>query len=305
VKDFYFLVPNRVRRERAGRLHCGEREKLQQVVLEHVPQHSRFLVVLAPPLHPDRLRGRDLHVRDVVPVPQRLEDRVREAEDEDVLDAFLTEVVIDAIDLVLAELVEHEPVERLCRFEAAAERLFDHHAAPGPLLVRMRALGEPVRAEVFEGRLEHAGRNRQIEKSVLLLVRGARLDLLEPLLDVPVGVVLREIAAGVERPLTEPLPDVVVDFVDLVGVRHRLAHQGAIPFVGILIARHAQQGEVVRQELLLRQIVDRRDELALGEIAGPAEDHHRARVGLVTASTLSWRADQRHRNRSSHDFFTA
>jgi hypothetical protein len=102
VKNLNLLVANRIRCKGARRLHCGEREQLQQVVLEHVPQHARFLVILAASFHSDGFRGRDLNVRDVVPVPQWLEDRVRKAEDEDVLDAFFAEIVIDAINLVLS-----------------------------------------------------------------------------------------------------------------------------------------------------------------------------------------------------------
>ena len=46
---------------------------------------------------------RDLHVVDVLLVEQRLEDAVGEAEDQDVLDGLLAEVVIDAVDLALVE----------------------------------------------------------------------------------------------------------------------------------------------------------------------------------------------------------
>ena len=69
------------------RLHRRERQQLQQVVLEHVANDARFLVVLAALLDADGLGRRDLHVRDALPVPERLEDRVREAEHEDVLNA--------------------------------------------------------------------------------------------------------------------------------------------------------------------------------------------------------------------------
>ena len=40
---------------------------------------------------------------DVVPVPERLEDPVGEAEDQEVLDRLLAEVVVDAVDLLLDE----------------------------------------------------------------------------------------------------------------------------------------------------------------------------------------------------------
>ena len=158
---------------------------------------------------------------------------------------------------------------------------------------------------MLESRLENARRNRQIEQSVSLLHWRTRLDLREPLLDVHIGVVFREISACVKRPLAEPLPDVVVDLVDLVGVGHRFAHYRAITLIGVLITRYAQQREVVGQKLLLSQVIDGWNELALGEVARATEDHHCARVSLVAVSAFSRRAHQRNGNRSSHDFFTA
>ena len=56
-------------------------------------------------LDADGLGGGDLHVIDVAPVPDRLEHAVAEAEHEQVLDGFLAEIVIDAIDLVLVEVL--------------------------------------------------------------------------------------------------------------------------------------------------------------------------------------------------------
>ena len=47
------------------------------------------------------LRHGDLHMVDVVAVPERLEDRVGEARHQDVLHGLLAEVVIDAVDLAL------------------------------------------------------------------------------------------------------------------------------------------------------------------------------------------------------------
>ena len=51
----------------------------------------------------DFLGHRDLHVVDVIAVPDRLEDRVGKPQHEQVLHRLLAQVVIDAIDLLLAE----------------------------------------------------------------------------------------------------------------------------------------------------------------------------------------------------------
>jgi hypothetical protein len=71
------------------------------VALHHVPEGAGAVVVAGPSLDADRLRGRDLHVVDVVPVPDRLEEDVGEAERKDVLDGLFPQVVIDAVDLAL------------------------------------------------------------------------------------------------------------------------------------------------------------------------------------------------------------
>ena len=69
------------------------------MILDHVPQRSRFLVVAAAAFDANRLRGRNLNVIDITAVPQGLENSIAEPEGKDVLNRFLAEVVIDAVDL--------------------------------------------------------------------------------------------------------------------------------------------------------------------------------------------------------------
>ena len=51
----------------------------------------------------------------------------------------------------------------------------------------------------------------------------------------------------------------------------RLGRQG--------VARQADDGELAGEQLARCQVVERRDQLALGQVAGRAEDDHDARVG--------------------------
>ena len=91
-----------------GRLHREQADGLEQVVLDDVAQRADLLVELAPALHAEVLRHRDLHLAHVVAVPDRLEERVGEPEVEDVLDRLLAEVVVDPEDVLLGEdRVEH------------------------------------------------------------------------------------------------------------------------------------------------------------------------------------------------------
>ena len=80
------------------------------MILHHVAQGTRFFVESAPVTDADRLRDRDLHVVDVVAVPNGLEDAVGKAEHEDVLHRLLAQVVIDAEHLVFLEIAGEQCV---------------------------------------------------------------------------------------------------------------------------------------------------------------------------------------------------
>ena len=72
------------------------------MVRHHVAQRAGRVVEPSPPLDRDRLCHGDLHVVDVVAVPDRLEQAVGEPHDHDVLDRLLAQIVVHAEDLVLA-----------------------------------------------------------------------------------------------------------------------------------------------------------------------------------------------------------
>ena len=73
------------------------------MALHHVAQRPGAVVVAGPAFNANRLGRGDLHVVDVVPIPDRLEEDVGEAKGQNVLNGFFPEVVIDAIDLALGE----------------------------------------------------------------------------------------------------------------------------------------------------------------------------------------------------------
>ena len=114
-----------------GRLHGDEAEELHDVVLDDVAECSGGLVEGAAAFDADGFGGGDLDVVDVVAVPDVLEDAVGEAEDEDVLDGLLAEVVVDAEDLVFVEDLVDFVVEGAGGVEVVAEGLLDDDADPG------------------------------------------------------------------------------------------------------------------------------------------------------------------------------
>ena len=137
------------------------------MVLHHVAQRARRLVVAAAAFDADRLGHRDLHVVDVAAVPDRLEDAVGEAEDHQVLDGLLAQVVIDAVDLRLAEGRGQFLVQGTGGGDVAAERLLDDDPPPRRI-VRSRdgALVEARAAEALGDLAEQGRWHRQVEQRV-------------------------------------------------------------------------------------------------------------------------------------------
>jgi hypothetical protein len=75
-------------------------------VVDHdVAQRSDRVVEVAAILDAERLGHRDLDRLDVVPAPDRLEDRVLEPEVEDLLDSHLPEVVVDPVQLGFVDVL--------------------------------------------------------------------------------------------------------------------------------------------------------------------------------------------------------
>ena len=135
AQDLDLLVAQRIGLERRRRLHRDQADQLEQVVLEDVARRAGLLVERAAVLDADRLGHRDLHVVDVAAVPERLEDAVAEPEDQQVADRLLAQVVVDAIDLRLAEDLADLAVEPLRRFEVVPERLLDDDPPPAAVVV--------------------------------------------------------------------------------------------------------------------------------------------------------------------------
>ena len=77
------------------RLHGGQGQKLQHVVLHHVAQRAGLVVEPEPPFHAHGLGDGDLHMVDAAGVPQRLEEGVGEPQGDQVLDRLLAQVVVD------------------------------------------------------------------------------------------------------------------------------------------------------------------------------------------------------------------
>ena len=106
------------------------------MILDHVPQCARVVVVLGTGAHAEVLADRDLHGVDPLPVPRGLDERIGEPEYQQILNGFLPEIVIDPVDLILAEVLVNELVQVAGRCEILSEGFLDDEPGPSPAPVQ-------------------------------------------------------------------------------------------------------------------------------------------------------------------------
>src|ERR1700722_8358505 len=107
------------------------------MVLQHIANSTGFLIKRPSPFDTNRLSSRDLDMVNVVAIPDRLKDAVAEAEDENILNGLLTEIVIDTKDLIFGQHIVNLVVELASRLKISAKRLLDDHTHP-VLIARLR-----------------------------------------------------------------------------------------------------------------------------------------------------------------------
>ena len=258
LEHLELLVTDRLPVDPRRGLHRDQAEQLQQVVLEHVAQRAGLVVVAAAGADADGLGDGDLHVVDRGAVPQRLEEAVREAGDEEVLHALLAQVVVDAEDLRLVEDRADGVVDRLRRGEVVPDRLLQHD--PGHL-VDQAVLGQACRDGA-----EEAGCAGQVVDP-----DAAGVDVPEPLGErAPVGLV--DVDADVLEAGDELFGRLGVE----VGGGHE-AGQLAADLVAVAVvveacSRRGDDADVGGQLPVAVALVEGGQQLADGEVAGAAED---------------------------------
>ncbi len=168
------------------------------MVRHHVSQGACSLVEATAALDTHSFGRRDLHMVDMIAVPERLEDAVGKAQHQNILDRFFAEKMIDPIDLVFGQHPEDLRVECLRRCEVVPKRLFDYH--PPPRLLRL--LGQPYVAELFDHRTKEPIRDRQIKQYIGGIV--VLLPLGQQSLETCEGFRLSKVSAHVADALGQP-----------------------------------------------------------------------------------------------------
>ena len=133
VQDFRLLVANFVGVERDGRFHGRHGEQLKKMIGNHVAQGAGGFVKAAAMFHAHSFGGGNLHVVDVVTIPERFDNVVGKTKDHQVLDGFFAEIVVDAVDLIFGEDLLEVLVELFGGFQIVAKRFFHDHASPVPV----------------------------------------------------------------------------------------------------------------------------------------------------------------------------
>ena len=240
--------------ERLRRLHGHLGGHLEEVCDQHVEDRAGGVVEPGPVRDSERLGNVDLDGRDVVAVPHRTDHLVGEPQHVQLLRRLLAEEVVDPIDLLLGQHGVHQAVELAELLGRRAEGLLEHD--PG-------AVGEAVRTQGLRELRERHRRDRQVVHELSVLAqRGPRLvDHLEQ----AARVVRLEAATG------EPQP--VGELVETGRVAEHPAHVPAEVLVRDVAAAVADQNPVLRQQLFLGELVERRQHHPAGQVAGRAEEH--------------------------------
>jgi len=249
------------------------------MVLHHVAGRAGFLEVLAATLHTDRLGHGDLHVVEVLLVPERFEDGVGEPEDQEILDRLFSEIVVDAIDILLAEDFVDGAVQRLGTLQVSSYRFLDDDPRPTFRPSRMLKSG---RSESRDDLRKRRRRHRQIEQaspagSVSLVHRVEMLD--DPRVVVRAAGGVRDIGeAALER-----LPRRGFQRTSRVRLDAFMHHLAEV-FGREVLTGDPDDGERLRQKTIQFQVIERGAKLAPGEVTGGTKDHQRAGLGIPIGS---------------------
>src|SRR4029077_10379112 len=160
--DFDLFAANTISTQVSGRFHRHETKGLQQMVLHHVTQGPGAFVIAGATPDAQRFRRCDLHLIDVVGVPERRENSVSEPQYQNILGSLLTEEMIDSIGLLLGKRIAHDPIKLARRGEICSKRFFDDYANPASLARFIQADG----FQVLENGFELVRSSGKIEKTV-------------------------------------------------------------------------------------------------------------------------------------------
>src|SRR4030095_15164618 len=99
------------------------------MVLNHVANGAGVIIDRPPALNPEILRHGDLDALDLIAIPERLEERILEAEEHHVMHWSFSQIMIDAEDVLFVESAEQNLVKRLRGAKVVPEGFFNDNAS--------------------------------------------------------------------------------------------------------------------------------------------------------------------------------
>ena len=206
---------------------------------------------------------------DVPGIPQRREERIGQPEGQQVLHSFLAEVVINTIDLLLAPALQKRRIERPGRGEIFAEGLLDDQPAAA------RQIGKARCRQLLVDHPEEVGGDGQVEQRIAG-GSGMFAHLHHQFLEARIGRRIVEFAGRVVEPRLQPLPAGSIGRPAGGKLLHSLALRQTKLLVRQRLPRHADDGEILRQQAVAGEIVERRHQQAFGQITRGSQNHQQA-----------------------------
>ena len=242
------------------------------MVLNHVANHARVIVVSASELDAKLFSNRDLNVLDIASVPYGLENGIPKAEYHNVLNRLFAKVMIDPVNLRFLDVLADFLVQRSGTHEVLAEGLFYDDAFPAVRGFRAKAHG----AELLDDRGEKPWRYSKVKQNVsrqvpsLLRVGNLRGKVFE-------CVYRLEVALNIVAALCKILPFLVVHGPgrELLNI---FSNSVAIHLVIAIGRSNSDDSEIGWQELKGLKIIKGWQEFSFGQITGGTEDNYGARI---------------------------
>src|SRR5438876_9731344 len=180
--------------------------------------------------------------------------------------------MVDPISLMLTERIADHAVEFTRRGEIASKGFFDDHACPASFLGLVQAGG----LEMFQDRLELVGRDRKIKEPVAACA-AFLVDLVQAFCQALETGFVAEVALMIKNRLAEVFPDFVAHSLAR-KFPYRLFHFAPEVGVTFFATGESDHGDSRRQLAIGGEIVKRRQEIPMSQIASSSKDDHAARL---------------------------
>ena len=134
------------------------------MALDHVTHRPTTAVIITgTAFNTVGFRMGDLHMINVMPIPQRFENQIIKAQYQQILHCFLANVMINAVNLVFAQMLFQTLLQQLGGGQIVSKGFFNHHASPTIMFTK-----QLFRCQTFGDGSIKFWTNGQIENDVFM-----------------------------------------------------------------------------------------------------------------------------------------